>query len=400
MLCIGPFEVIDNNPSHDPSHVIFDNKVKVPYSRLISLLKADGYYAVVDGYEEHEYATPLPEQYEVIRELAHPRCPKCGRWDVVVDGDEMYCPRCRIEFWRFDVIWRAREFKPEEVRQLVGRATLGKLMREAGYAERWGNMAGSVRFHPVIVLEERNEAFKFGQVEVPAKKRLALGYVYDSCWDCEPEASFGLYEEVLINDGQKERQFWKFIRSLTPEEAEAVAKALNKEKEGWELMQLAKQLRDVDFVLRHELYKLDSFSYYNFEKFDDGRIKEARAKYLRELLPTLEGTRKKWALEELVKYGDEEAKKELERIEEEERRRREEERKKELEEKRKRRDHILAELQGLPIEVQEDPGSLWYVLHIRLKRRVADSEFHRFLGVMKKYKGRFDPKDKRWTIYL
>ena len=127
MLCIGPFMDVDNNPYH----VIFNNRVKIPYSRLVSLLKAkDGYYAVVDGYEEHDFAAPLPERYEVIRELDHPRCPQCGSWDVIVDGDEMYCPRCRIEFWHTDVIWRAQEFKPEDVKPAVGRVTLGSLMRK------------------------------------------------------------------------------------------------------------------------------------------------------------------------------------------------------------------------------------------------------------------------------
>lgn len=92
MLSIGPFTDIDNNPNY----VIFNSRVKISYSHLVSLLKAkDGYYAVVDGYEEHDFAAPLPERYEVVSKLDHPRCPQCGNWDVIVDGDEMYCSRRR-----------------------------------------------------------------------------------------------------------------------------------------------------------------------------------------------------------------------------------------------------------------------------------------------------------------
>ncbi|MEM1599093.1 MAG: hypothetical protein QXI07_11375 [Pyrobaculum sp.] len=228
LLCIGPFREFDNTPYN----VVLGSRVKVPYSSLVALLRGpDGYYAVVKDVIGRDHATPLPEQYEVIKELRHPRCPQCGSWNVVVDGDEMYCPRCRIEFWHDDVIWRAQEFRPEDVKPEVGTATLESFMSRLGYAVRWRNMAGGVSFHAVVVLEERDDNIQIGPVAIPAKKRVALGYVYDSCWDCEPEASFGVYEEVLVKHGGRELQFWNHIRRMTAEEADRVAEELKRRNE-------------------------------------------------------------------------------------------------------------------------------------------------------------------------
>ncbi|MEM1599092.1 MAG: hypothetical protein QXI07_11370 [Pyrobaculum sp.] len=82
----------------------------------------------------------------------------------------------------------------------------------------------------------------------------------------------------------------------------------------------------MDFVLRHRIYeRFSTYTYENkFKQFDDGRIKEARIRHIREILPTAKEKDRMWLLKELALYGDEEAKKELERMEEEERRRREE----------------------------------------------------------------------------